>query len=188
MKGHRVGYVRVSTLDQNTERQLEGLTLDKIFTDKASGKDSNRPALVATLEHLREGDILFVHSLDRLSRSVEDMRRIVRELTSKGVPVQFVKESLTFTGSDSPMNTLMLNMLGAFAEFERSLIRERQREGIALAKAKGVYKGRKPALSDAKATELCVRVAAGEKKAELAREFGISRETLYQYLRSTSKT
>lgn len=118
------------------------------------------------------------------------MRRIVRELTSKGVTVQFVKENLAFTGSgDSPMNTLMLNMLGAFAEFERSLIRERQREGIALAKVKGdVYKGRKPALSDAKATELRIRVAAGEKKAELAREFGISRETLYQYLRSTSKT
>lgn len=190
MKGQRVGYIRVSTLDQNTERQLEGLELDKVFTDKASGKDTNRPQLQAALEHLREGDTLLVHSLDRLSRSLDDMRKIVRDLTGRGVAVQFLKESLTFTGSDSPMNNLMLNMLGAFAEFERSLIRERQREGIAIAKAKGdVYKGRKPALTPEQAKELRRKASEGAKKAHLAKEYGISRETLYQYLKEeTSAT
>ena len=95
----------------------------------------------------RKGDTLVVHSMDRLARNLEDLRRLVRELTGRGVKVEFVKEGLTFTGDDSPMNTLLLSMLGAVAEFERSMIRERQREGIELAKAKGVYTGRKPALS-----------------------------------------
>ena len=102
-------------------------------------------------------------------------------LTSKRVLVEFVKERLSFTGEDSAMSQLLLSVMGAFAEFERSLIRERQREGIGLAKKAGVYKGRKPSLTADRATELRKRVQAGEKKAALAREFGISRETLYQY-------
>ena len=177
----RVGYVRVSTLDQNTERQLDGQELDKVFTDKASGKDTKRPQLQAALDYLREGDSLIVHSMDRLARNLDDLRRIVLGLTSKGVMVEFVKERLTFTGEDSAMSQLLLSVMGAFAEFERSLIRERQREGIGLAKKAGVYKGRKPSLTADRATELRKRVQAGEKKAALAREFGISRETLYQY-------
>ena len=180
----RVGYIRVSTLDQNTERQLDGQELDKVFTDKASGKDTKRPQLLAALDYLREGDCLIVHSMDRLARNLDDLRRIVLGLTSKGVLVEFVKERLTFTGEDSAMSQLLLSVMGAFAEFERSLIRERQREGIALAKKAGVYKGRKPSLSAERATELRERVKAGEKKAALAREFGISRETLYQYSRA----
>jgi DNA invertase Pin-like site-specific DNA recombinase len=180
----RVGYIRVSSLDQNTERQLDGQDLDKVFTDKASGKDTKRPQLQAALDYLREGDILVVHSMDRLARNLDDLRRIVLGLTSKGVLVEFVKECLTFTGADSAMSQLLLSVMGAFAEFERSLIRERQREGIALAKKAGVYKGRKPSLTDEQAQQLRARITAGEKKAALAREFGISRETVYQYGRA----
>jgi len=152
-----------------------------VFTDKASGKDTKRPQLQAALDYLREGDSLVVHSMDRLARNLDDLRRIVLGLTSKGVLVEFIKEHLTFTGEDSAMSQLLLSVMGAFAEFERSSIRERQREGIALAKKAGVYKGRKPSLTDAQAQQLRARIIAGEKKAALAREFGISRETLYQY-------
>src|ERR1022692_3702331 len=178
----RVGYIRVSSLDQNTERQLEGVQLDKVFTDKASGKDTARPQLQAALEYLREGDILLAHSMDRLARSVDDLRKIVLDLTKKGVHVQFIKENLTFTGEDSPMSNLLLSLLGAVAEFERSMIRERQREGIELAKRKGVYKGRKPSLTKVQVAEIRKRVKAGEKKAALAAEYRISRQTLYASL------
>lgn len=183
-KGKVIGYVRVSTLDQNTERQLEGVALDKVFTDKASGKDTNRPQLQAALEYLREGDTLACHSMDRLARNVDDLRRIVREVTGQGVAVQFVKESLTFTGEDSPMANLLLTMLGAVAEFERSLIKERQREGIAVAKEKGVYKGRKPKMTPEQVATLRAQdTERGSKnRTGLAKEYGISRETLYKYL------
>ena len=138
------------------------------------------------LSYIREGDTLVVHSLDRLGRSLDDLRKLVTDLNSRGVVVKFLKENLTFAGddSDTSLSKLMFNMLGAFAEFERSLIRERQREGIAAAKKKGVYRGRKPSLNADQASDLRNRVASGEKKAALAREFGISRETLYQYLRA----
>jgi len=180
----RIGYQRVSSVDQNEARQLEGVQVDKMFTDKASGGSADRPKLAAALDYVRDGDTLVVHSMDRLARNLDDLRRIVKELTARGVAVQFVKESLTFTGDDSPMSTLLLSVMGAFAEFERSLIRERQREGIKLAKERGVYKGRKPSLTPAQIETLKARAAAGEKKAALAREFEISRETLYQYLRA----
>lgn len=180
--GQTVGYIRVSALDQNTERQLDGLELHRVFTDKASGKDTKRPQLQAALAHVREGDRLVVHSLDRLARNLVDLRNIVSDLTGRGVEVEFVKERLIFTGEESAMSNLLLSVMGAFAEFERSLIRERQREGIALAKRAGVYKGRKPQLCYEKAEELRARVKAGEKKAALAREYGISRETLYHYI------
>ena len=184
MKGQRVGYLRVSTVDQKADRQLEGVEVDRRFIDQASGKSADRPELERALAYVREGDTLVVHSMDRLARNLDDLRRIVREVTGKGVRVEFVKEHLTFSGEDSPMSLLMLSMMGAFAEFERSLIRERQREGIDLAKARGVYRGRKRALTEEQAAELRRRAAAGEKKAALAREYGIRRETLYDYLRA----
>ncbi len=187
-KGQRIGYVRVSTLDQNAERQLEGVQLDRLFTDRASGKDTDRPQLKALLAYAREGDTIVIHSMDRLARNVDDLRRIVQEQTRRGIRVQFIKENLLFTGEDSPMANLMLTVLGAVGQFERELIRERQREGIALAKQRGVYRGRKRALSPERIAELRARVAGGEKKARLAREFGISRETLYQYLRAAPAT
>ena len=183
MQGHRIGYVRVSGFDQNPERQLEHIQVDKVFTDKASGKDTQRPQLDALLAFVREGDTVVVHSMDRLAHNLDDLRRLVQKLTQRGVRIEFVKESLTFTGDDSPMANLMLSVMGAFAEFERALIRERQREGIALAKQRGAYRGRKRALTPELAAELRKRASAGEQKAKLARELGISRETLYQYLR-----
>lgn len=179
--GQRIGYRRVSTVDQNTDRQLDGVELDKTFTDKASGKDINRPELARAIDYLRDGDTLVVHSMDRLARNLEDLRRIVRELTGQGVRVEFVKESLTFTGEDSPMNTLLLSMLGAVAEFERSMILERQREGIAIAKAAGKYKGRKASLSVTQANEMRERLSKGESVTALATEYGVSRQTVYNY-------
>ena len=184
MNGQRIGYVRVSSFDQNPERQLEHLQVDKVFTDQASGKDTQRPQLDALLAFVREGDTVVVHSMDRLARNLDDLRRLVQGLTQRGVRIEFVKEHLTFTGEDSPMANLMLSVMGAFAEFERALIRERQREGIALARQRGAYRGRKKALAREQVAELRQRAAAGEQKAQLAREFGISRETLYQYLRT----
>jgi DNA invertase Pin-like site-specific DNA recombinase len=184
MKGQRVAYIRVSSLDQNTARQLEGVEVDRSFEDKCSGKDTKRPQLEALLEFVREGDTVLVHSMDRLARNLDDLRSLVTRLTKRGVKVEFIKESLTFSGESSPMATLLLSMLGAVAEFERAQIRERQREGIAIAKSKGVYKGRKPSLTPEQAAVIRTRADAGEKKAALAREFNISRETLYQYLRA----
>lgn len=183
MQGQRIGYVRVSSFDQNPVRQLEQVEVGKVFTDKASGKDTQRPELDSLLAFVREGDTVVVHSMDRLARNLDDLRRLVQKLTRRGVRIEFVKECLTFTGEDSPMANLMLSVMGAFAEFERALIRERQKEGIALAKQRGAYRGRKKALSPDRAAELLQRVKAGEQKAKLAREFGISRKTLYQYLR-----
>lgn len=183
MQGHRIGYVRVSSFDQNPERQLENVQVDKLFTDKASGKDTQRPELDILLSFVREGDTVVVHSMDRLARNLDDLRRLVQKLTKRGVRIEFVKENLTFTGEDSPMANLMLSVMGAFAEFERALIHERQREGIALAKQRGAYRGRRKSLGSEQIAELKRRVTAGEQKTLLACEFGISRETLYQYLR-----
>ena len=183
MTGQRVGYVRVSTLDQNPERQLDQVSLDRIFTDKASGKDTSRPQLAELLAFIREGDTVVVHSMDRLARNLDDLRKMVQQLTQGGVRVEFLKESLSFTGEDSPMSQLLLSVMGAFAEFERALIREHQREGITLAKSRGVYKGRTKTLCNYQITNLRQRAEAGEPKAMLAREFGISRDTLYRYLK-----
>lgn len=183
MKGQKIGYVRVSAFDQNPERQLEDIKTDRVFTDKASGKNTHREQLEILMDFVRMGDTVVVHSMDRLARNLDDLRHIVQLLTSKGIRIEFIKENLTFTGEDSPMANLMLSVMGAFAEFERALIRERQREGIALAKQRGAYRGRKRALSDEDIVALQSKVAAGEKKADVARDFGISRETLYQYLK-----
>lgn len=183
--GQRVGYVRVSTTDQNTARQLDSETLAKTFADYASGKDTNRPELARALEYVREGDTLVVHSMDRLARSLPDLRALVDELTGRGVAVEFVKENLMFTRDESnPFATLMLNMLGSFAEFERSLLLERQREGIAVAKAKGVYKGRTPSLTDEQRNAVAQRLSRGESATALAREYGVSRATVYNARKS----
>ena len=183
--GQCVGYVRVSTVDQNTARQiqqLQGLNLDRVFTDIASGKDANRPQLTAALMHLREHDVLYVHSMDRLARNLEDLRKIVTGLTDRGVTVKFIKEGLEFDRTANSVSKLLLSIMGAFAEFERNLIRERQREGIAIAKSKGAYKGRKPSLTSEQQSELIEAVRAGAKKSDLMRQFGVSRQTLYNYL------
>jgi DNA invertase Pin-like site-specific DNA recombinase len=182
--GQRIGYVRLSSFDQNPDRQLEEAAVNRVFTDKASGKDTKRPQLQTLMAFVRAGDTVVVHSMDRLARNLDDLRRIVQALTSRGVCIEFVKEHLLFTGEDSPMANLMLSVMGAFAEFERALIRERQREGIVLAKQRGVYRGRKRVLSPDGLADARRRVDAGDNKAQIARELGISRETLYQYLRT----
>ena len=184
MSGQRIGYTRVSGTDQNSARQLDGEVFDRLFADQASGRDKDRPQLEAMLAYIRAGDVVVVHAMDRLARNLDDLRGLVQTMVARGIRVEFRKEGLAFTGEDSPMAVLLLSVMGAFAEFERSLIRERQREGIALAKARGAYRGRRKSLSDNRVTELLARAQSGEKKAALAREYGISRETLYQYLRS----
>lgn len=185
MSGQYVGYIRVSSVDQSTERQenqLTGFKLHRCFTEKVSAKDTNRPQLLEMMAYAREGDTVIIHSMDRLARNLDDLRKIVKELTSRNVKVQFLKECLTFTGEDAPMSNLLLSVMGAFAEFERSLIKERQMEGVAIAKAKGAYKGRRRSMTDDRIAEIKQRVEGGEKKAQVARDMGISRETLYQYL------
>lgn len=187
-KGQLVGYVRVSTEIQNTARQTEAidsLNPDKVFTDKASGKDTERPQLQAALAHLREGDTFVIYSMDRLSRSLTDLITTVKKLTAKGVKVQFIKEALTFTGDDNPMANLLLGVMGSLAEWERAVIRERQMAGIAIAKANGTYKGRKKSLNDSDVRDLLKLVKSGEPKAQIARKYGISRQTLYSYIDSS---
>ncbi len=186
-KGQRVGYVRVSSLDQNEARQLEGLELDRTFVDKVSGKDMERPQLAAMLHFVREGDVVLCHSMDRLGRNLDNLRKLVSGLTGRGIQVQFVKESLIFTGDHSPMANLLLSVMGAFAQFERELIRERQREGIELAKRAGAYKGRKRLLSPERAAELTSRLEAGAGPSELAREFDVNRMTVYRYKRRAAE-
>jgi len=182
MAGKKVGYIRVSSFDQNPERQLEGIELDKRFIDKASGKDVKRPALAELLSYVREDDTVIVHSMDRLARNLDDLRQIVQKLNKQNIKIQFIKENLIFTGEDSPMSNLLLSVMGAFAEFERSLIRERQKEGIELAKTKNLYKGRKPSLNEEQISIVKQQITLGVPKAKVAREFNISRRTLYQYI------
>jgi DNA invertase Pin-like site-specific DNA recombinase len=180
-RGQRVGYIRVSTLDQREDRQLEGVILDRRFVDHVSGKDVKRPQLTEMLLFVRKGDTVVCHSMDRLGRNLDDLRKLVLSLTERGVHVEFTKESLIFTGEDSPMANLLLSVMGAIAEFERQLIRERQREGITLAKARGVYTGRPAMLKGEVLALLMARLKGGEKPSELAREYKISRMTLHRY-------
>lgn len=189
MKGQRVGYIRTSTTDQNTARQLDGETLDKVFTEQLSGKDRNRPQLQACLEFLREGDTLICHSLDRLGRNVRDLLDIVGELTAKGVTVSFLHPALSFSGSDSPINKLLFLLLAGFAEMERALIRERQLEGIAIAKKEKKYLGRSPAIraGNGKLAELQNLIANRTPVAEMARQLGVSRQTIYSALKQSQE-
>jgi DNA invertase Pin-like site-specific DNA recombinase len=181
--GKDIGYIRVSTVDQKTDRQLDGVALDKSFTEKLSGSTTARPQLLACLDYVREGDILHVHSIDRLARNLRDLLDILQDLTGRGVTVKFHKEGLTFTGEDSPFQALQLQIIGAVAEFERAIIKERQREGIAKAKQKGKHLGRERKLSKDQEQAIKDRAAApGVDKKALAAEFGISRQTLYRVL------
>lgn len=183
MSGKIIGYIRVSSIDQNPDRQLEGIKLDKKFIDKISAVERKKPALTELLEYVRDGDTVIVHSMDRLARNLDELRNIVKQLVSSQIKVQFIKENLTFTGEDSPMANLLLSVMGAFAEFERSFIKERQAEGIALAKKKGVYKGRSPALSNEQIQELQRLVAMDVPKSVIARQFNISRTLVYKYMK-----
>ncbi|SHI15819.1 recombinase family protein [Desulfofustis glycolicus] len=176
----RVGYIRVSSADQKTDRQLEGIELDKIFTEKISGKDTRRPALQAMLEFIREDDKVFVHELSRLGRSMIDLYQLVEQITEKGAVISFVKEGMEFsTGQADPVKQAMFGMLSVFAQFERSLIKQRQAEGIASAKAKGKHLGRPAKLTATQREKISVMVAAGETIKAVAAEFEVSRATVY---------
>ena len=149
-------YIRVSTVEQNTERQLRDVVCDRVYEEKFSGKDTNRPQLQAMLSNMRSGDIVNIHEMSRLARNTRDLLNLVEDITSKEATIVFHKENLTFKG-DGKQNhyqKMMMTMLGAVAELERSILLERQREGIAIAKAKGKYKGGKNKLSDEQVVEL----------------------------------
>lgn len=182
----KIGYVRVSTVDQHTERQLSELKLDRVFTEHASGKNvGGRPALQEMIAFIRDGDEVYVHSMDRLARNLRDLLSLVEKINGKGVTLHFVTENLSFhpNAEANPMATLMLSLLGAVAQFERSLILERQREGIAKAKARGAYKGRKP-LSPQLLEKAKAMHANGISLVKVAEELGCGKSTLYNYLKS----
>jgi DNA invertase Pin-like site-specific DNA recombinase len=183
-RGRVLGYKRVSSLDQNTARQLEGVVLDLEFEEKVSGKSMERPKLQELIRTAYKGDTIVVHSMDRLARNLIDLKAIVSELVANGAEVKFLKENLTFSGKADPYSELMLNLMGSFAEFERQLIRSRQAEGIAIKKAAGGYagKGRARTITDEHIAEIKQRIAAGEKKAAIAKSMGISRESIYKIL------
>lgn len=195
-RGQRLAYVRVSTIEQNPARQLEAVgECDLIFTEKQSGKNiGDRPQLAALIRYVRPGDHVVVASMDRLARSVIDLNAIVEQITGnpdghteaapcKGASIEFLKERLVFAPGDSdPMAMFQLNMMGAFAQFERELIRQRQREGIEAAKKRGVYKGRPRSLDSATIKAIRTEALEGKPKAQIARDHGISRATLYRYL------
>ncbi|MHA2790222.1 recombinase family protein (plasmid) [Corynebacterium sp. S7] len=185
--GQKVSYLRVSSKDQSIARQREALAhlgIRKEFVDEISARSrADRPGLEACLEYLRDGDELHVASIDRLARSLIDLKELVTELTNQGVTVVFHKEGLRFAAdTDDPTANLMLGVLGSFAEFERAIIRERQAEGIALAKKAGKYTGRPKALSDKQVADARRRIAGGESKTSVAEGLGIGRSTLYRYL------
>ncbi|MDF3930393.1 MULTISPECIES: recombinase family protein [Pseudomonas] len=184
----RVGYVRVSSLDQNTERQLDGVALDKVFSDKVSGATIDRPQLQAMLEYVREGDTIYVHSIDRLARSLVDLLKLVEDLIKRGVHICFDKEKLEFTGEDNPTQHLMLSMMGAVAQFERAMIKERQREGIAKAKQKGVYKGRTKTVDDAAIRAAIVGdgITKGLSYRLAAEHLGVSLSTVQRAMKASA--
>jgi len=182
--GQLVGYARVSSPEQNLDRQTSRLTdagAQKLFTDTVSGSTRDRPGLDAVVEYLRAGDTLLVASMDRLARSLVDLHTLVDELTTKGITVTFIQEGQSYSANPSPTGRLLLGMLGAVAEFERSIIRERQAEGIARAKARGVYKGRKPVPGE-KIEQARRLISQGVPKARVARDLGISRSSLYKHI------
>ena len=180
--GKTVGYVRVSSVGQNLDRQMEAIgSTDELFQEKESAKDiRNRPVFKECLKFLRKDDTLIVSSIDRAARSLQDLLNIVDSLMKKGVTVRFIGEDLTFKpNGKNTTSKLMLQLLGAIAEFERSLIKERQAAGIKAAMKRGVQFGRKHKLSEKQCKEILDRSNSGESKTALAKEYGIGRQAVY---------
>ena len=180
----KLAYIRVSTFEQNTARQLDDMTFDKSFTDKLSGINKERPALLELVDYVRDGDQVWIHSIDRLARSLIDLHSLIKDFTDKGATVHFKTEQLTFDGDEhNPHQMLHLSMLGAFAQFERELIKQRQLEGIAKAKERGAYKdvGRK-GLDESIVNQIKQMANDGIKKTAIAKELGLSRAVIYKYL------
>ena len=175
-----VGYRRVSSASQSLDRQeIEGC--DKVFEEKITGAKRDRPELNRMLDYIREGDEVRVHSIDRLARDLRDLQNIIEQINDKDATITFLKEKLTFKPSAQadPFAKLQLHLMGAFAEFERSIIRERQREGIARAKERGVYAGRKASIDVEKVKSLH---ASGVGASEIARQLGIGRASVYRLI------
>ena len=174
-------YKRVSTVIQNTERQLQDVPCDRLYEDKLSGKDTNRPEFQTMMNNLRFGDVINVHSLDRVGRNTKDILEIVQQVKDKGCVIHFHKENLKFDGTKTDMySELLLTILAGFSAFERNIILERQREGIAIAKEKGVYKGRKSKLTKEQVNTMKIDFENGLAKTEIAKKYGITRAYVYQ--------
>ena len=181
----KVAYIRVSTANQNTARQDVG-DVDKVFEEKVSGKNvKDRQALQDMIEYVREGDEVIVHSIDRLARDLRDLLNIVDTMIAKGVSLHFIKENLTFSGNDDPFSKLTLSIAGAFASFERDIIKSRQAEGIAKAKERGVYENRKrkKKVSDVRIIGL---KEEGLNNTEIAEYLGISRMTVHRAMKKSA--
>jgi DNA invertase Pin-like site-specific DNA recombinase len=178
----KIGYRRVSSEGQNLDRQ--DLVCDKLFEEKVSGAKRDREALSAMIEFAREGDEVICWSIDRLARDLRDLQDIIQRLNDKGVSVSFLKEKLVFSGeADDAFARLQLQMMGAFAEFERNIIRQRQAEGIARAKARGVYKGRKKTIDE---NRIRAMKAEGHSVTEISEVLGVSRMTVYRSLNAVT--
>ena len=176
-------YIRVSTIEQNTERQLKDVKCDEQFIEKVSAKDTkNRPELLRLLGKLRTEDIVNVHDLSRLARSTKDLLTLVEQILSTGASIHFHKENLRFTsGNDAdPFQQLQLTMLAAIAQFERQIMLSRQAEGIAIAKNKGKYRGRQSKFSESEINDIKEQFKVADNKAQLARDWGITRQYLYK--------
>ena len=178
-------YVRVSTASQNTARQLLNVECDRVFEDICSGKNTDRPELEKMMIAVRSGDLVNVHEMSRLARNTRDLLDLVDQILSSGASVKFHKENLFFSGDkvDDAFQKLMLTMLGAISSFERDLLLERQKEGIAIAKENGKYKGRKSKFSSAQIKDICQQFEQSTNKKALALELGISRTKLYDIVR-----
>lgn len=188
--GATVVYMRVSTVDQNLARQEELRDgADRVFEEKASASTRERPQLAAMLNFVREGDAIKVWSIDRLARSLSDLMAIIDELRAKKVSISFVKEGMTFdAGKDAdPYQQLQFHLIGAIAEFERSLSKQRQAEGVAKAKERGAYKGRKRVLTDDQVDAIAEKIADGVTVSRLARDYEVSRGTIYAEMKDRAK-
>lgn len=180
-------YKRVSTADQNLDRQLQGINCDREYVEKVSAKDLNRPQLQALLQNIRSGDTVHVHELSRLGRSVRDLLEIVEQIVNAGGTIKFHKEGLEFKGGkDSPFQSLLLNLLSSIAQFERDLLLERQREGIAVAKKKGKYRGKQSKFTDKDIARIKSEFEQASNKNKLAERLGISRGYLYALVKKTA--
>lgn len=183
MTGQNIGYIRVSSEGQNTTRQLDDIKLDRKFVDEMTGSVRSRPQLEECLGYLRYGDTLHVHSIDRLARNLRDLQEIIEGLVVKNVSVKFHSENLVFTGDDSPMATLTLQMMGAFAEFERTITRTRQKEGISAAKKAGKHLGR-PKLDKSLSEQAKRLKTEGLSVVEISNNMNLSRPSIYKLLKN----
>lgn len=182
MSHQAIGYIRVSSIEQNVDRQLCDINLNRKFIDKITGSVKDRPELNACIEYVRSGDTLYVHSIDRLARNLLDLQEIIKTIIAKGVILRFLKENLTFTSIDDPLAMLTLQIMGAFAEFERTMIRTRQREGIDAAKKAGKHLGRPHKVDNKFKKVVKEKKESCQSIRSIAKDMNVSRATIYKVL------